>query len=236
MKQRNTHVSAIGSQVRRRHCSGEIYYKGISPLKGIKKCKVTVEKEGHGGRRNGVAKNVSANNASSASILRTKDFIDSLTDTVRIILVFYTPQYGITSNVLITAKFHGSQGARVDYELLHYEIIEGTKLGLYIFVQSLVIFNLAAMLVEVINNLRTLYVEAKLGISISKAKLVTPVLDLLAFLLILVYVCLRIVDKAGAASTAEAILSDLDGIEWSSPQITLAFKKDRCCYLCVCLA
>lgn len=62
-----------------------------------------------------MAKNVSANNASSASILRTKDFIDSLTDTVRIILVFYTPQYGITSNVLITAKFHGSQGARVDY-------------------------------------------------------------------------------------------------------------------------
>ena len=66
--------------------------------------------------------NVSANNASSASILRTKDFIDSLTDTVRIILVFYTPQYGITSNVLITAKFHGSQGARVDYELLHYAL------------------------------------------------------------------------------------------------------------------
>ena len=129
--------------------------------------------------------------------------------------------------MLITAKFHGSRGARVDYELLHYEIIEGTKLWVYIFVQSLIIFNLAAMLVEAINTLRTLYVEAKLGIPVAKSKFVTPILDLLAFILILIYVCLRIVDKAGAASTAEAILSDLDGIEWSSPEVTLASKKDR---------
>ena len=169
----------------------------------------------------------SSGNATSGPIRRTSDFIDSFTDSVRVILVFYTPQYGISTNVMITAKFHGSQGASVMYEVLHYEIVEGVKLWLYVLVQGLVFLNLVAMLFEVVSTLRTIYIESQLGIPISKQKLVTPFLDLMAFVLILVYVCLRVVDKLSSASTTESIISDLDAIEWGSPQVTLTSKKKR---------
>ena len=113
------------------------------------------------------------------------------------------------------------------YEVLHYEIVEGVKLWLYVLVQGLVFLNLVAMLFEVVSTLRTIYIESQLGIPISKQKLVTPFLDLMAFVLILVYVCLRVVDKLSSASTTESIISDLDAIEWGSPQVTLTSKKKR---------
>jgi len=222
------------------------------------------------------------------SLLQTDDFIDTLTSAVRVIMVFYTPEYGITTTCIIDAAFHGSQvkgpawsvkepyinrenvlyhprkihvcrcrersitlktdvlafalvssnhlnplitlwrraqSAEVTFELLHYEILEGHHLNLYILVQSLVVFNLLAMLLEAVGSFKSIHKEARMGIPIPMQNFFVPLVDVLAAVLVLVYVVLRLPEKVASASKASSILSDLDRLEWASPDIALAQKK-----------
>ena len=161
---------------------------------------------------------------SRGTFMRTADFIDALTSEVTVLLLYFTSQYGITTITSINAQFHGSKSAHVTYEIMHYEILEGTKLILYVFVQSLVLFNIFAMLVDTFFNFRTMYAELKMGIPVYFKNIVVP---LIATVLILVYVVLRLSDKLVSASKSASILSDLDQIEWASSDITLASKKGK---------
>lgn len=60
-------------------------------------------------------------------------------------LVFFTPKYGITSLMTLSAEFHGAAAAEVSVALEHFEILEGSKLYFYLFVQSIVLVSIAIM-------------------------------------------------------------------------------------------
>jgi hypothetical protein len=65
----------------------------------------------------------------------TEDFIDSDTDTAKILLVFFTPSAGITSVLTISTEFMGAAAAELTLQLNHYEMLEGDQLTSYVVVQ-----------------------------------------------------------------------------------------------------
>ena len=171
-------------------------------------------------------KSVTDAQVGSSNLVRTSDFIDSLTSSVSVILLFFTPQYGLTSICSIQASFHEPESARVEYELLHYEIVEGSKLLLYIGVQIAVVINLFATTIDAFYQFRTLYIERKLGIEMNLKDVFGSMVDVFVSSAIFVYVCMRIDDKASSAAVSTSILSDLDNIDWSSLEMQLFTKKE----------
>ena len=161
----------------------------------------------------------------SATLVRTSDFIDSFSRSVMVILLFFTPQYGLTSICTINAFFHEPASAAVSYDLLHYEIIEGSKLMLYLVVQVLVVINLVGTMFDAFYQFRILYIERRLGILINSRDILGSSIDLIVASAIFVYVGIRMADKSGSAATSAAILSDLDQIYWSTSAIELHAKK-----------
>ncbi|KAJ1488290.1 hypothetical protein T484DRAFT_1783899 [Baffinella frigidus] len=65
----------------------------------------------------------------NGKVTPTFRFIDSLTSSVQVLLVFYTPKTGTTSLLSILADFDGVQEAKVFVTLDHYAIVEGTNLN-----------------------------------------------------------------------------------------------------------
>ena len=101
---------------------------------------------------------VSRNNSEGEQALQdTRTFIDSLTQTVTVALVFFTPVEGLTSVLTINADFSGTVGAAVTFEVKHYGILEDSKLYFYLVVQSLVLFNVLFLILDAISHLVSLF-------------------------------------------------------------------------------
>ena len=66
-------------------------------------------------------------------------------------------------------------------------------------VQSLVVFNLVAMLIEAVGSFKSMHKEAQMGIPITIRNLFVPLVDVLAAVLVLVYVILRLPEKIASA-------------------------------------
>jgi len=118
-------------------------------------------------------------------------------------------------------------GAVVSYQLLHYEIIEGAPLISYVFIQSLVMFFVAAILLEAAKIFKIYRKEKRLGFPVSPKALYMPVLDCVYSVLVLAYICLRLPDKLASASKSSTILSGLDKLDWISTNVTLDSKKEQ---------
>ncbi len=60
--------------------------------------------------------------------MATSDLFYTETQTISFILVFYSPQYGMTSVLNICADLTGPNPVNMDMSLKHYEIVEGSLL------------------------------------------------------------------------------------------------------------
>jgi len=101
---------------------------------------------------------VSRNNSAGQQALQdTSAFVDSLTQTVTIALVFFTPVEGLTSVLTINADFASTVGAKVTFEVKHYGILEDSKLYFYLVVQSLVLINVLFLILDAVSHLVSCY-------------------------------------------------------------------------------
>ncbi|KAK3283385.1 hypothetical protein CYMTET_8913, partial [Cymbomonas tetramitiformis] len=82
----------------------------------------------------------------NGSMLAVHDFLDSLTLSTKIMLVLYSPEYGISSLLTISADFTEPSGVSVSASIMHYEIQEGGELDIYLALQIMAgIFTLVLM-------------------------------------------------------------------------------------------
>ena len=161
-------------------------------------------------------------------VVPTSDFIDSATQTVEIVLVFFTPQSGLVTILNVSADLSGPSNIAVTTAVEHFGLLEGDNLRLYLVVQSLVLVNVSIMLFDAFRQFAK-FVKAwqrgahHLG-SVAHALLV-PAVDVFSAVLVLVYIVLVFRDVTGSAEQAANILDRLDSIPWSSATVELQSKK-----------
>jgi hypothetical protein len=151
----------------------------------------------------------------------TETFIDSLTQSVQVLLVFFTPKEGLTSVLTISADMSGPSNVEVEFELKHYGILEEDSLTWYLVIQSIVLFNVSIMMFDalfsVISTIRTGAMDMMV--------IIESITDLMCGTLVIVYIILRFPAQISSAQTVKDILGVLDDIPWASPDVPLVEKK-----------
>jgi hypothetical protein len=165
-----------------------------------------------------------SNNADAQGELKsTQTFIDSLTQSVQVLLVFFTPKEGLTSVLTISADMSGPSNVEIGFELKHYGILENDKLTLFLIFQSIVLVNVMIMMVDAIV---TVLGQIRLGFGDMDVMAVLECLtDLMCGALVIVYIALRFPAEISSAQTVKDILGVLDDIPWASPDVPLVEKK-----------
>ena len=152
----------------------------------------------------------------------TGTFIDSLTQSVQVLLVFFTPKEGLTSVLTISADFSGPFNVEIEFELKHYGILENDNLTWYLAIQSIVLVNVMIMIVDAI---LTVLGQCRGSGAIDVMVVVECVTDLMCGALVIVYIVLRFPAQISSAQTVTDILGVLDDIPWASPDVPLVQKK-----------
>ena len=84
----------------------------------------------------------------------TGDFIDAATETAKVILVFFTPDAGLTSVLTWTTEFMADSAAEGSITLEHYEMLEGAGLQGYMAVQIGVLVFVIFIVVDSLNEIK----------------------------------------------------------------------------------
>ena len=155
----------------------------------------------------------------------TDTFIDSVTEAVKVVLVFFTPSKGVVTILELAADFSGFKSVQGSVSVDHYAILEGPDLSSYLAVQSAVLVNLAIMLCDVFRGIQSAVNERRNLGALPWKSIIEPFIDLSCACLVLVYVILKIPGKMKSARETASILGALDHIPWSSPDVPLVSKK-----------
>ena len=121
---------------------------------------------------------------------------------------------------MISVDFSGPE-AEVSVSVSHYGILEGANLDQYLVAQSLVLFNIMVMLLDVCLTVYEFIKDARSEERLDTSKLLEPVVDFLCAAMVVVYVILMFQQKPKSAESTALILNSLDGIPWSSPDVVL---------------
>lgn len=156
----------------------------------------------------------------------TEEFIDSETETAKIMLTFFTPNVGITSVFTITTDFMSSSYPEVSLTVNHYEMLEGTGLAGYVTVQSLVlVFNVFIIvdsmmsIWQMIDNYRKLHILEFTAVF----KVFT---DLAACAMCIAFVSMRIPTKVQSVEESSRLVGSMSQIKWESVDQTLNQKTE----------
>ncbi|EKX42859.1 hypothetical protein GUITHDRAFT_140993 [Guillardia theta CCMP2712] len=173
-----------------------------------------------------------SNSDGQGEILMTSSFIDSLTESVQVILVFFTPTNGITTVLSIAADFASTATVSVSYKIQHFEALEGGRLIGYITAQALVLINVAILLTNAKRVLLWMArrvqrrgggeEEEKEG---SYSSWFTTWVEILSAGAVLVYICLSFRNKIDSANYTKSLLQQFGSIPWASPEVSIESKK-----------
>ncbi len=157
----------------------------------------------------------------------TGGYIDSLTQSIKIILCFFSPQYGVTTVMTVEGDLSGVTSADVAVKVQHYSILEGDRLVTFIVILAFVIVFVLIMLADVC---RTLFIivhkfrtERKIPTLSTIALLI---IDLLSICTSMATVAMRVPSKVESAGNVDRILGNLAGIPWASSDYTVKYKKE----------
>ena len=181
----------------------------------------------------------------NSTFIDTSRFIDSLTQSVKVVLIFFTPRLGLTSILTISADTSSSRNALVWFDVKHYEILDGGRLRGYIAMQSSVLLSILIMFIESTRHLMSAWKRRKSLTNrdshdqseslagagererereIYKAALIT-VLDFGFGIVVLCYVAIRINGFVESSGVTQDILRGFESIPWSSPSVLAQDKK-----------
>ena len=165
-------------------------------------------------------------NDGDGKYIPTSSFIDSNTQAVKIVLIFFTPRQGLTSILTISADTSSSRNARVWFEVKHFEILEGARLRTYIGVQSLVVLSISIMFFSCWRVLSRAFKQWRLDGGIyNRTFAIEALTDLVYGGMVLCYIPLSISSMIDSAKNTRDILGRLESIPWSSPLVSPYEKK-----------
>jgi hypothetical protein len=124
--------------------------------------------------------------------------------------------------LILSVDFSGPE-AQVSIQVSHYGILEGLQLTQYLVTQSLVLFNILIMLVDVAHAVSREVRSSKYDVT----KLIEPFVDFMCAALVIIYVILMFRSVPGSASSAAKVLQGLEGIPWSNPDVRLQDKAQE---------
>lgn len=130
------------------------------------------------------------------------------------------PQPLVSSVFILSVDFSGPE-AQVSIRVSHYGILEGLQLVKYLVAQSLVIFNVLIIFLDVANSVRTIVRSGEYDVT----KLIEPFVDFICAALVILYVTLMFRSVPGSAESAAHVLKGLEGIPWSNPDVQLQVKS-----------
>ena len=157
----------------------------------------------------------------------TADFVDSDTDTAKILLVFFTPTAGITSVLTISAEFFGSAAAELTTKLNHYEMLEGEALDRYVVIQSLVLVFVVFIIIDSMVELtKIIRLHRQMAMehhenSIDYSALFKIVTDLAACAMTIAFVAQRIPTKLNSVKETSMLVGELGQLPWESTELSL---------------
>ena len=122
--------------------------------------------------------------------------------------------------LILSVDFSGPE-AQVSIQVSHYGILEGLQLTQYLVAQSLVLFNILIMLVDVAHSVTREVRSSKYDVT----KLIEPFVDFMCAALVIIYVILMFRSVPGSAASAAQVLKGLEGIPWSNPDVRLQVKS-----------
>jgi len=158
----------------------------------------------------------------------TSGFLDSSTTAASMILVFFTPQYGITSVLTISADFVGFAAATVSVDLDHFEMLEGPTLVSYLAVQITVLVSISIMFADIVYSFKNLLLEARLnGHRWPRLSATFKVLlDLALCVSVVAFVVMRIPSKTSSVPETKALVGAISDIPWKSDSLSMKAKTD----------
>jgi len=165
----------------------------------------------------------------NGELVQTAEFISSNTGTVDIIFVFYTPKYGITSVLSLMVDFTDPAGAKSDVMLQHYEVVEGSQLSVYLFVQIIVLVSIAIMVFDIVVNVKYLIAswsvdEVELTTKVGEA--VKQLMDISIAVMVIVYIIIRIPTQLSSADDTRNIVGRLAEIPWADTTMSSDEKTE----------
>jgi hypothetical protein len=159
------------------------------------------------------------------NVVPTSDFIDSATETAKIILVFFTPEAGTTSLLTIEAAFMGGSAAEVSLEVNHYEMLEGSALSDYLAVQILVLIFVIFIIIDSVGEIyKMIRAYQYSGQSFEVSALFKVLTDFAACGMTIAFVSMRIPTKTSSASEAARLVGKISQIRWESLELSLEDK------------
>jgi len=159
-------------------------------------------------------------------ILKTTDFLDELSKKVEVLLLFYSPQHGITTVMRISSDLTRSRAVKVQVDVVHYQILEGENLSMFMIVQ---IVNLVFVCILFVDNVLLVFQYylryRKRGVLPPKYNTVVIVIDFVSVLLLISYAALVLPAKVDSSATTESVVGRLIDIEWDSENTTATQKS-----------
>ena len=170
------------------------------------------------------------------SVTSTSSFFDSLTQAISLILVFFSPQYGVTSVLTFSADLSGPNPANIAVDLQHYEILEGSSLVKFIVIECLLLVTVISMSIDIVFDLRRLWSQMRgRSVPIVAAWQISPptllgqigkvLADAVTILLVIVSGALRTWLKIDSNAQTERIVGGLASIPWHSSAVLMTDKK-----------
>ena len=144
------------------------------------------------------------------SLSSTSSFIDSLTQTIQVVLLFYVPGSGLVTMLNIKADMSGTQDAKTQIEVDHYGIVDGQDLNTYIICQFIVISQIGFMLLDVFFAARKIVYALLRREYVPFQAFAEPCSDLFCAVFISVYIAFCVQTCSNSAHDVSDILGKLD--------------------------
>jgi len=145
----------------------------------------------------------------------TSNFIDSLTQTIQLVFVFFSPGAGLVTMLNVHCDMSSIDDAKTKIYVDHFGVLEGYKLNMYMFIQTLVLLNIVVMIFDIFSTFKTVTMALRRGEDVQWKMLIEPLFDTVTAILIIVYTALRMSSVLMSASQATNILGNLDQIPYS---------------------
>mmetsp|Transcript_24184 Transcript_24184/g.55181 ORF Transcript_24184/g.55181 Transcript_24184/m.55181 type:complete len:1352 (+) Transcript_24184:69-4124(+) len=157
-------------------------------------------------------------------VRRTREFLDTLTEEVRLHNVLYSVEFGITTELLVTFDTRGGKVSSSS-KVLHYVALVGDDLAFYITLQATCVLLVVIMAVDSFFTISHMRRGMKKGVYPSMGMVFLTLTDLALILCTASLLVLIIPNKATSGDETERIINRLVAIPWTDEVFSMAEKK-----------
>ena len=156
----------------------------------------------------------------------TSSFVDSLTQSVKILLFFFSPQYGITTVMTVDSDMSGVASAETAVKIQHYQILEKNKMDVFVGIAIATLIFILFMVLDTIQTLAKLLKRFRQTREFPDSFSILLILvDLLSITTSIAVIAMSIPSKTSSAGNVKQILGNLDAIPWGSSDFSVQYKK-----------